>query len=44
MMAWLPTYFTDTLSLSLTQAAQVRSLQLIFFRRSSTNAEEVPKG
>ena len=26
MMAWLPTYFTDTLSLSLTQAAQVCSL------------------
>lgn len=23
MMAWLPTFFTDTLSLSLTQAAQV---------------------
>ena len=44
MMAWLPTYFTDTLSLSLTQAAQVRSLQLILFRRSSTNAEQVPKG
>ncbi|KAK9902140.1 hypothetical protein WJX75_005702 [Coccomyxa subellipsoidea] len=26
MMAWLPTYFTDTLSLSLTQAAQVSLL------------------
>lgn len=25
MMAWLPTFFSDTLSLSLTQAAQVRS-------------------
>jgi len=23
MMAWLPTFFSDTLSLSLTQAAQV---------------------
>ena len=39
MMAWLPTYFTDTLSLSLTQAAQVRSLQLILFCRSSTNTD-----
>ena len=25
-MAWLPTYFTDTLSLSLSQAAQVSLL------------------
>ncbi len=26
MMAWLPTYFTDTLSLTLSQAAQVSLL------------------
>jgi MFS transporter, ACS family, solute carrier family 17 (sodium-dependent inorganic phosphate cotransporter), other len=26
MMAWLPTYFTDTLSLNLTQAAQMSLL------------------
>lgn len=28
MMAWLPTFFSDTLSLSLTQAAQVCCLPL----------------
>ena len=26
MLAWLPTYFTDTLDLNLSQAAQVRFL------------------
>ena len=28
MMAWLPTFFSDTLSLSLTQAAQVCCLPI----------------
>ena len=32
MLAWLPTYFTDTLDLNLSQAAQARHLTMVALR------------
>lgn len=40
MMAWLPTYFTDTLSLTLSQAAQVSLLPPIAAIAASALAGE----
>lgn len=44
MLAWLPTYFTDTLDLNLSQAAQVRLHRLHRIFRVSKPSYRVSSG